>query len=162
MSPVVETRDADSTLALLAGMRGVTRIHPRGQRCEMRVVHGAAGAVGIDLVTFGMDFDADVVSADMLIFGQVDTGAVGFRAEGTERWYASGDVYIAGQPRHRGVSMVRAGEHEQVVIDPALPSQVADPEPGRAQQPVRFTGYRPFSPQAARVWKNTYAFIRDA
>jgi hypothetical protein len=33
---------------------------------------------------------------------------------------------------------------------PALPSQIADTEPGRTRQPVRFTGYEPISPQAAQ------------
>jgi AraC-like DNA-binding protein len=43
----------------------------------------------------------------------------------------------------------------------ARPGQVADTAPGRTQQPVRFTGYEPVSPQAARQWQDTYAYIRD-
>jgi len=50
---------------------------------------------------------------------------------------------------------------EAAFIDPALLSQVADGEPGQTRQPVRFTGYEPVSPQAARAWQATYAYIRD-
>jgi transcriptional regulator GlxA family with amidase domain len=42
-----------------------------------------------------------------------------------------------------------------------LLSQVADTEPGRAQQPVRITGYEPVTPQAAQQWKDTYAYVRE-
>jgi hypothetical protein len=113
----------------------------------MRLVHSTVGSVGIDRVTFGMDLDVDVGPVGVLVFGQVNSGAVGFRTDGTEHWHTKGDVYLAAQPGRCRASMVRGGEHDQAIIDPFLPSQIADTEPGRAQQPVRFTGYEPVPPR---------------
>jgi len=75
----------------------------------------------------------------------VNSGTAGFRDGGAERWYASGDVYLAGQPLHWRTSMFRGGEHEQVVIDPALVSEIAETAPDRAPAAVRFTGYEAVS-----------------
>jgi AraC-like DNA-binding protein len=161
MSLVVETHDADSTLALLSSTRGVIRIRAHDHPAEVRLVHHRIGSAGIDDLTLAMNFDADVSPPDRLIFGQVSSGAIGFQVGAIERWYAQGDIYLAGQPRQRRITTVRAGQHEQAVLDPALPSEVADTGPGRLQQPVRFTGYEPVSSQAAQAWKNAYAYIRQ-
>lgn len=162
MSSVVETTDVGSTLALLADARGVVRIRPRGGQAGLRLAHDRIGAVGLDHVTFNMDFDVDVGPVDLLIVGQVNAGAVGFRAGETERWCGQGDIYLAGQPGDWRTSMARAGQHEQAVFDAALLSQIAGTGPGQIRQPVRFTGHKPVSAQAARSWKSTYAYIRNA
>jgi AraC-like DNA-binding protein len=125
----------------------------------MRLEHDSLGPVGIDRTTFDLDLDADVGPADKLVFGQVSSGAVGFRAEGAERWYRNG-VYLAAQSGHARVSMIRGGIHGQVVIDPGMFGQIADVEPGQTWPPVRFTGYEPVSPQAAQTWRHTYAYVR--
>jgi AraC-like DNA-binding protein len=158
---VVVAEDAESTLALLSDLRGTVRIHPRGERGGMRLDQGKIGPVTIDRTTFRTDMDIDVGPAGKLVFGYVEYGAIGFRTDGAEHWHSDGGVYLASQPGHWRTSMVRGGVHEQAVIDPALPSQIVGTEPGRTQQPVRFTGYEPVSAQAARTWKNTYAYVRD-
>jgi hypothetical protein len=108
------------------------------------------------LSLLGRAIDADVGPVGMLVFGQVNSGAVGFRADGAERWYAPGDIYLAGQPWHARTSMVHGGRHDQAIVDPDLPSQVAATAPGRVPQPVRFTGYEPGSLQGAVVWRQTF------
>jgi AraC-like DNA-binding protein len=57
--------------------------------------------------------------------------------------------------------MIRGGIHDQVVIDPRLPGQIAATEPG-SQQLVRFIGYEPVSPRAAQTWRLAYAYIRGS
>jgi transcriptional regulator GlxA family with amidase domain len=57
--------------------------------------------------------------------------------------------------------MFRGGWHQQAVIDPALPGQFAAAAPGRAEQPVRFTGYDAISLKAAQAWRRTSAYARD-
>jgi AraC-like DNA-binding protein len=156
MSSVVETTDLGSALALLADARNAVRLRGRGDQVGLRLERGRIGPVSIDRVTSGFDLDIDLSPAAMLVFGQVKSGGAGVSADGTERWYAQGDVYLAGQPWQWRTAMVRAGEHEQAVIDPALISQVAEAAGGR----VRFTGYAPVSAQAAGLWESTYAYVR--
>lgn len=158
---VTEADDLDSVLSLLSGMRGAVRVRILGDQVGMRVAHNAVGPVGIDHMSFRMDLDADIGGVGTLVFGQVNSGTVGFRADGAERWYASEDVYLAGQPLQIRTSMFRRGEHEQIVIDPAFLSQVAETAPGRTPTAVRFTGYEAVSAQAARMWKASFAYVRD-
>ncbi len=162
MSKVTEASDLGSVFSLLAEARGAVRIRSLSEQVGMRLAHDAVGPVGIDHMSFRMDLEADVGPADVLVFGQVDSGAAGFRADGAERWYARGDIYLAGQPRRCRTSMFRGGEHEQVVIDAALIGQIAETAPGRVPAPVRFTGYEAVSAQAAGMWKSACAYVRDA
>lgn len=99
MRRVVVAADAESTLALLSDLRGAVRIQARGERGGMRLEHDSIGPVGIDRTTFDINLDADVGPVDKLVFGQVSSGAVGFRTDGTEHWHRDG-VYLAAQPGH--------------------------------------------------------------
>src|SRR5262249_53032353 len=58
---------------------------------------------------------------------------------------------------------IEHAEVEAVIIDPALPTQLAapSPAPGHTARPVRFTGYEPVSPQAAAQWRTAYDYVRD-
>jgi len=158
---VIVAEDSESTLALLSDLRGAVRIRTSGERGGMRLDQGRIGPVIIDHATFRTDLDIDVEPAGKLIFGHVEHGTIGFRTDGAEHWHGHGDVYLSGQPGHWRTAKIRGGVHDQAVIDSALPGQIADTEPGRTQQPVRFTGYEPVSAQAARAWKSTYDYIRD-
>jgi AraC-like DNA-binding protein len=156
---VVVAADAEATLALLSEIRGAVRIHARGGQGGMRLEHDSVGPVAVDRTTFELDLDADVGSVDKLVFGQVSSGAVGFRTDGAEHWHRDG-VYLAAQPGHPRTSMIRGGIHDQVVFDPGLPSKITDAESGRPGQPVLFTGYEPVSPRAAQTWQLMNAYIR--
>jgi AraC-like DNA-binding protein len=158
MRRVVAAADAESSLALLSDLRGAVRVHARGGRGGMRLGHDSLGPVGIDRTTFELDLDADVDPVDELIFGQVTAGAVGFRTDGAEHWHRDG-VYLAAQPGRPRTSMIRGGLHDQIVIEARLLSEVAPAESG---QPLRFTGYQPVSADAARAWKDAYAFVRGS
>jgi len=157
---VFEADDARAVLALLSGLRGVVRIRSRGGQGRLRVVHGSVGPVSIDHMTVGAGFEADVGPVNALVFGQVRSGTAGIWVGGTERRYARGDVYLAGQPLQRRTSVIDAGEYEQAVIDPALIRQVAQ-APGGTGAAVRFTGYEAVSRQAAGMWQSAYDYVRD-
>jgi AraC-like DNA-binding protein len=159
MGRVVVAADAEATLALLSELRGAVRVHARGGRGGMRLDHDDIGPVGIDRTTFDIDLDADVGVVDKLVFGQVTSGAVGFRTDGAEHWHRDG-AYLAARPGHERTSMIRGGVHDQVVIDPGLPGRIAGAESGRVGEPVRFTGYEPVSLRAAGMWKLAYAYVR--
>jgi AraC-like DNA-binding protein len=159
MGRVVVAGDAEATLALLSELRGAVRLRSRGDQGGMRLERDRVGQVGIDRTHFDMDLDVEVGPVGTLVFGQVSAGAVGFRADGAEHWHRDG-VYLAGQAGPERTSMIRGGMHDQVVVDPGLPSLVADPEPGPVQRPVLFTGYEPVSPRAAQAWRDAYAYVR--
>jgi AraC-like DNA-binding protein len=165
MRRVVVAADAAATMALLSDLRGAVRVRARAGDGDgqggMRLEQDRIGPVTLDRMTFGAALDFDAGSAEVLVFGHVSGGSAGFRTGAAEHWHGDSGAYLAGQPGRAHTSMIRGGVHDQVVIDPALPSQVADTAPGRTQQPVRFTGYEPISAQAARQWRATYAYIRD-
>ena len=126
----------------------------------MRLDQVGIGSVTMDRGTFDTHLDLDVGPVGKLVFGQVSGGALGYKTDKAEHWYANGGVYLAGQPGHGRTAMFRGGLHEQTVMDPALPGLIAGTEPGRTERPVRFTGYAAVSVEAARTWRHTYAYVR--
>lgn len=158
---VVETEDLDSTVALVSAVRGAVHLRSRDGRAGLRLVSESIGPVSLEQVTVGAEFDVDLGPAGFLVAGQVNWGALGVRAADGERWYTTGDVYLAAQPGQERTTLARAGQHEQVVIAPDLISQVAQTAPGAGKGPVRFTGYAAAGPQAAGRWRATSAFVRD-
>jgi len=108
-----------------------------------------------------VSFTAIAGPLGVLAFGQLTDGLLASRSDGSERRLRPGDVFLGVQPGHPFRATVENTQTETAIIDPVLLSQVADTEPGRAQQPVRITGYEPVSPQAARQWKDTYTYVRE-
>ena len=113
----------------------------------MRLERAAAGPAQLHHVTFAMDFAADASPLGALVFGQLNSGLVSNGSSGSERRLRPGDVFLTAQPDAPYTATTQDTEVELAIIDPALPSQVADTGPGR-----RFTGYEPGSPPAAQLW----------
>jgi AraC-like DNA-binding protein len=157
---VLVAADTESTLALLSRLRGEVWVRHRGGRGGMRLDQVEIGPVTMDRGTFDADLDIDVGPVGKLVFGQVSGGAVGYRTDRAEYWHGNAGAYMAGQPGQCRTAMFRGGLHEQAVMDPALPGQVAATEPGRTERPVRFTGCEAVSVRAARTWRQTYAYVR--
>jgi len=159
---VAETRSVDATVSLLSAARGApVRLCGQVDEAGLRLVHQAIGPVDFEEVTARVDFDAEIGPARGLVVGQVNRGTMGVRSADGERWYAAGDVYLAAQPGQAHTTMIRAGQHEQVVIPQDLISQVAQAAPNPSARPVRFTGYTATSPEAAARWRATFAYVRD-
>lgn len=131
---------------------------PGGIRLD---VASLSPSVRLDHITFGMNVSLTANPLGILVFCHVRSGWVAYRSEGSERAYRPGDVFFPVQPEHSYTAQCAETDFDTAVIDPALPSQVADTAPGRTQQPVRFTSYQPISPRAAQTWERAYAFIRD-
>lgn len=158
---VLVTTDTESTLALLSGLRGEVWVRLRGGCGGMRLDQVGIGPVTLDRGSFDTHLDLDVGPLGKLVFGQVSDGALGYKTDKAEHWHANGGAYLAGQPERDRTAMFRGGLHEQAVMDPALPGQIAGTEPGRTVRPVRFTGYEAVSVAAARTWRHTYAYVRN-
>ena len=160
---IFETADVDFAEHILSTAYGGMRIGAHGQRRGMRMTQfSLTPALRLDHLSFRMSFDTHAAPMGVLIFGAVRSGLVSHTSDGSHRRLRPGDVYLSAQPDHAFAATIKDTEAEAAIVDPALPSQVADTEPGRTHQPVRFTGYKPVSPRAARAWKDTYAYVRDS
>jgi AraC-like DNA-binding protein len=159
---IVEAASPEAAENLLRSAYGDIRIDVRGQRSGMRLARvPLTPSVRLDHITFAMSLSSEAAPLGALVFGTVRSGLISHKSGGGHRLLRPGDVYLAAQPDFPHAGSIVDAEAETAVIDPSLPSQVADTRPGRAQQPVRFTGYRPVSAQAGRAWKDTYAYVRD-
>lgn len=162
MGEAVETTDLEFAEHILGIAYGTSmQISARGQRRGIRLVHAPLSpSVRFAHSRFAMSLDLTGTQFGVLTIGHLRDGRLTYRSGGSERHLVPGDVLTV-PPGHTYTATIADTDVETAIIDSALPSQVADAEPGRTQQPVRLTGYQPISPQAAQIWKDTYAYIRD-
>jgi AraC-like DNA-binding protein len=135
---------------------GRIRIDARGPRRGLRLERAALGSVELHRVTQAMDFDAAGIRPEPLIFGELMSGKFRTGSAHDDRYYRPGDVFLTGQPGRAFTAAVHDTDVRLVVIDQALPGQVA----GTAPDPVRLTSYDAVSRQAARQWMATGAYLR--
>lgn len=161
MNVVAETTDLETAEDILSATYAPIRIHPRGLRCGLRLEQTALGPMQFHHVSLGMDFDAEGDPLEALVFGELTSGQVRQKSNGSDRRYVPGEVFLAARCSDPYTVTVHGADVQLTLLDPALPSQVADSAPGRAQVPVRFTGYEPVSAQAREQWKSTCAYLRE-
>jgi AraC-like DNA-binding protein len=162
VTEVFETTDVDLAEDKLSSTYGSMRISARGERRGMRLsLTTLTPEARLDRASFAMSFDTDGAPLDALVFGELKSGFVRYGSDRSDRYCRPGQVYLATQPEHHYTATVENAEVETLVINPGLPSQLADTIPARIKLPVRFTGYEPVSAQAARRWRATYCYVRD-
>jgi AraC-like DNA-binding protein len=151
--------DLETAQDILSSTYGPVRIDARGPRRGLRLERAALGLVQFHHVSVAMGFDAVGFPLRTLIFGELTSGRLRQRSDGGDRHYLPGEVFLAAQPSHSYTATVQEADMQLTIIDPALPSQVADSAPGQA--PVRFTGYEAVSAQARSQWTDTCAYLRE-
>ncbi len=161
MKLVAAAADLETAEDVLSRTFAPVRIDARGPRRGFRLEQAVLGPVRFHHVSLAMDFDVTGAPLGTLIFGELTSGRLRHSSGGSDRRYTSGDVYLAAQPGDSYTASLLGADAQLTVIDPALPSQVADPAPGRAQAPVRFTGYEAVSARASSQWTDTCAYLRD-
>lgn len=161
MELVATAADLETAQDILSRTYAPVRIDARGPRRGLRLERAALGPIQFHHVSVGMTFDATGSPLGTLIFGELRSGRLRHGSGGSERHILRGEVYLAAQPGDSYTATVLEADVQLTVIDPALPSQVADPAPGRAQAPVEFTGYEAVSAQASSQWIDTCAYLRD-
>jgi AraC-like DNA-binding protein len=161
MEHVVESTDLAAVRHNLHGAYGVRRIAARGKPHRLRMAQVWLGPVRLDRVSFAMVAQAAASPSGLLVFGHVTSGSVSYRSGGSKRRQRCGDVFLTAQPEHAYTASIHHTHADLAIVDPALVNQVAAPARGHSPQQVRFTGYRPVSPQAARSWREAYAYVRD-
>jgi AraC-like DNA-binding protein len=163
VSELIETADLEAAEHILSCSYANLRIDGRGQRGQVRITQDTlTPSVRLDRNRFTMSFALTGTPLGLVTIGHLRGGQATYRSAGSERRYGRGNIFFAAQPEDPyAVSSVNA-DIEVAVVDPGLLTQVAQTEPGRATQAVRFTSYEPVSAQAVHTWKNTLAYIRDA
>jgi AraC-like DNA-binding protein len=158
-----ETTDVDLLEDVLSSSYADMRIDAHGQRGGVRMTRSGLGPpVRLDRNQWTLTFDVTAgAPLGFLAIGHLRAGRASCRSGADERRYGPGDVFLTVPPEDAYTATIDESDNEVTVIDPALVTQIAGPPPGRADQPVRFTGYEPVSAQAARTWKTTSAYIRD-
>jgi AraC-like DNA-binding protein len=158
---VFETDDMELAEQLLSDAYAGLRIDAQGRRRGLRMTCAMAGLVRFDRITFAMNAQVRGMPLGSLIFGRLASGRASQASGGSERRYRADDAFLVAQPEHPYTAQTEDGDFELAVMPSGLPSRVAATAPGPRQQPVRFTGYEPVSPQAARLWTSTHAYVRD-
>lgn len=161
MQLVADAPDLETAQDVLSRTYAPVRIDARGPRRGLRLERRTLGPVEFHHVSVAMDFDATGSPLRTLIFAELIGGRIHHNRDGADRRYVPGDVFLTARPGDSYTARVREADVQLTVIDPALPSQVADPAPGRAQAPVQFTGYEPISAQARSRWKDMCAYLRE-
>jgi hypothetical protein len=143
-----ETEDIGLAEHVLSGVYGTMRISARSQRRGIRLTRTLlTPAARLDQVSFAMGIEVAAVPLGALAFIDLRSGRVRHSSDHEDRYYRSGQLYLAGQPEHPYTATIHDAVAEMVIIDPALPAQLADTPPSGPPQLVRFTGYEPISPQ---------------
>jgi AraC-like DNA-binding protein len=158
----IETTDVALIESVLSSSYADVRIDAHGRRGGLQRTRTALGpAVQLDRNQWTLDFDITAgTPLGVLTIGHLRAGQVSYHSDGRERRYGPDDVFLALKPEDPYTATVASSDIEVAVLDPALLSQIAGPVPGRAQRPVRFTGYEPVSAQAAQTFKTTNAYVR--
>jgi AraC-like DNA-binding protein len=160
---LIETTDLEAAEHILSRSYANLRLDGRGQHGRVRIIQDSLTAhVRLDRNRFTMSFGLTGAPLGVLAIGHLRSGRVAYHAAGSERRYGRGNVFFAAQPEEPYAGSSVNADVEVAVIDPGLLAQIAQTEPGRAPQAVRFTGYEPVSSQAVHAWKTTFAYIRDA
>lgn len=161
MIDVFETDDLDEACDMLNQTYSRMRISATGDRHRLRIAQADIGPVGLHHLSFTMCHSADLPPMGMIPIGRSVSGNSRFQIGGDVIDSTHGHPFLAAQP-HREVradSQDHDGEYARFPL--WLFAQIADNTPHCAGQPVRFTGYRPVSAQAATTWNKTYDYVRD-
>jgi AraC-like DNA-binding protein len=119
-------------------------------------------SVRIDRLALAADVGFLAKPLGTIVISHLRSGGVVCRSGAGERGYRAGEVFHPVRPDHPHRARCTHVDLELVVIDPALPNQLADTGPGPRRAPVQLAGHEPVSTESAPRWKRTVAFVRGA
>ncbi|XVU22747.1 helix-turn-helix transcriptional regulator [Actinoplanes sp. CA-054009] len=161
MISVFETNDLDLAYEMLSRTYSRTRITMTGGRTGMRIARMDLGPVALHHVTFTMSHRADLAPMGVIAIGRALAGRTRCRTGPDSVDSVAGDLFLGNQPDIPLHTESENHDGEYALFPPGVFARIADAAPGRAAQPIRFTGYRPVSERAASFWARTYDHVRD-
>ncbi|MEV6342332.1 helix-turn-helix domain-containing protein [Actinoplanes sp. NPDC051851] len=132
---------------------------PAGIRLETAPI---VPGLRLDQIDLGLDFGLRAEPLGVLVICRIRSGSLAYRCDGGPRSYGPGDVFIPVRPDEAYAVSCAETDFTTAVLDPALPGRMADTEPGRRPEPVRFSGHAPLSLEAAQTWNLAYRYVREA
>ncbi|GIE97441.1 AraC family transcriptional regulator [Paractinoplanes rishiriensis] len=158
MAIVLETTDRDdvrrflrdSCGAFLLRVSGDSREPVRVSRCDLGPIQllRIAGRLGLEV---GGPLSAYAVAL-------VNDGEVICRSGPQDCRHRAGEVFLAGQPGQQYRAVLHRPDLRLALLDPELVGEIV----GRPPRPLRFTGGRPVSAEAAASWRTTYDYVHAA
>jgi AraC-like DNA-binding protein len=123
-------------------------------------VRRSAGAFTVDEVCVAGEIEAAPDPLNKVVGIWAASGSVFSDCGGMAGEAAAGEVALLSQPDLPYRSHARDLQATAVLLDPAVLASVATGVPdGQAPLPIRFTSLQPVDAGAARLWKNTVAYV---
>jgi len=161
MTTLFETADVEAAHHILSNLYGIRQFAAPADNPFLRIRRDILGPVQLHHVTFGMDCDVEGDPLGVLYFGHVLDGSVRHCHGRDAPTYLAGDAFLAAQPHLPTQASIKAVEIDSVAVEPAILAEVADTDPCRSANPIRFTAYQPATPHDAKVWLETFSFVRQ-
>ncbi|GIH97776.1 helix-turn-helix domain-containing protein [Planobispora siamensis] len=156
---VYEAHNVDAAEQLISELFTPVRLRVSGGNGTMCLARTSLGDhVALNRFTFGMGYTTQGPALGVIPIARIRAGTVTNCYDGHEHDNGPGDVMISLPPDRDWQGIAANLDSETVYLDPALLAQVADGPP-RTGPVLRFTGHRPVSATAARLWSDTYDFV---
>uniref|UniRef100_UPI003F84CFA2 AraC family transcriptional regulator n=1 Tax=Actinosynnema sp. TaxID=1872144 RepID=UPI003F84CFA2 len=152
---VVDVSDDEAAEELLSATYTRLVLRSSGPQRGLRLASASLGEVRFDEVELRAAVDAEVDPLGSYVFGLVRSGRIDTGSADAPRAHGPGDAFLAARPDDPHRVTGERGAFSVTVLPTSLLQQVA---PG--PEPVRFTGYTPVTPEAARGWTATRDHLR--
>jgi len=158
---VHETHDLDQVRDVLDRTYARMRLDSTGEQTYLRISRADVGRVALHHLTFRMRFRVVLAPMELVPVGRMISGVTTHQIGSDTFTSGPGDLFLVSRPD--GDLRAEALDHdgELALFPPELFARVADAAPGRSARPIRFTGYRPVSAEAATTWSKTFDYLRD-
>jgi AraC-like DNA-binding protein len=161
MSTVFETTDLSVAGDMLSQVYGTLRLSADGDGHRVRLTQDTLGPLPVHRGSFGMKVHVQGAPLGVLPFGRILRGTASYRTGRHTIECGPGDAVLAARPEDSYEAILDGLDADFVFLTEQLVAEAADPVPGRAPEPVRFTGNRPISPEACRIWIEAFRYVRD-
>jgi hypothetical protein len=151
-STVFETADPELVHDMLVRTYRLRRLTVSGEMPFVRLAEHDLGALKLHRTTFSMRFSFDSVPVNAVTFGRVFSGAVTYRTGRTERINTSGSAHFISQPGTEVTASLEEVDGDLAMFDPSVFAELTG-------GPVTFTGEPTATPEAIKLWGNTYAYV---
>ena len=159
---LTDAGEAERFLEEAYGVRLRLRWNAERRRDDALLTHvrRAAGTFAVDEVRVAGDVEAAPDPMNKVIGIWTARGSVSSECAGLSVAAAADQVALLSQPDLPHRSRANDLRATAVLLDPAVVASVAAGVPtGQAPAPIRFTSLQPVDEAAARLWKNTVAYV---
>ena len=157
-----EISDADAIEHFLIEAYGTSmRIYGDDDRHLLQHRRTDAGAFATETAYQSADLEFEVEPLHKLVVTRTSTSRLERASGAAHRRYDADEIFIMSEPDRPYTARWMPGEIQNCIIDPAVLARVAEAEPARRAQPIRFTSLDPQTPEAGAWWWATRSHVAD-